>query len=85
MTKSGDEPPYLSFLFIHDFSFRLRVRLMSTFLSVFGGNARTSEEDNQYNFYKVYNYNNSFSAHYHSLTGSTQGSIFVNKDGKYLN
>ena len=27
----------LSVLFIHDFSFRLRVRLMSTFLSVFGG------------------------------------------------
>ena len=28
---------------------------MSTFLSVFGGNARTSEEDNQYNIYNVYN------------------------------
>ena len=27
---------------------------MSTFLSAFGGNTRTSEEDNQYNFY---NYN----------------------------
>ena len=49
----NDEAPYLSFLFIHDFSFRLRVRLMSTFLSVFGGNARTSEEDNQYNIYNV--------------------------------
>ena len=49
----NDEAPYLSFLFIHDFSFRLRVRLMSTFLSVFGGNARTSEEDNQYNFYNI--------------------------------
>ena len=31
----------------------LRVRLMSTFLSAFGGNARTSEEDNQYNFYNI--------------------------------
>jgi len=26
---------------------------MSTFLSAFGGNARTSEEDNQNNFYNV--------------------------------
>ena len=57
---------------------------MKSFLSAFGGNARTREEDNQYNFYKVYNYNNSFSAHYHSLTGSTQESIFANKDGKHL-
>ena len=53
---------------------------MSTFLSAFGGNTRTSEEDNQYNFY---NYNNSFSAN-RSLTGSTQESIFANKDGKHL-
>ena len=35
---------------------------MGTFLSAFGGNARTSEEDNQYN---IYNYNNSFSAIVH--------------------
>ena len=35
---------------------------MSTFFSAFGGNARTSEEDNQYN---IYNYNNSFSAIVH--------------------
>ena len=27
--------------------------LMSTFLSAFAGNARTSEEDNQYNFYNI--------------------------------
>ena len=29
----NDEAPYLSFLFIHDFSFRLRVRQMKSFLS----------------------------------------------------
>ena len=29
----NDEPPYLPFLFIHDFSFRLRVRQMKSFLS----------------------------------------------------
>ena len=45
---------------------------MSTFLSAFAGNARTSEEDNQYNFYKVYNYNNSF------LTSSLKKHVFYN-------
>ena len=35
---------------------------MKSFLSAFGGNARTSEEDTQYN---IYNYNNSFSAIVH--------------------
>ena len=33
--------------------FSFKGLIMSTFLSVFGGNARTSEEDNQYNIYNV--------------------------------
>ena len=35
----NDEAPYLSFLFIHDFSVRLRFD-KCVLLSVFGGNAR---------------------------------------------
>ena len=48
----NDKAPYLSFLFIHSF-LSFKGLIMSTFLSAFAGNARTSEEDNQYNFYNV--------------------------------